>query len=413
VVPSTRVVTIKGADLKYGYQNFVASTASVVGNVTIGEITSVWYGGVVRGACALGAWRIFLSRAATAVPPRASGFAGDRQPVTVGRNTAILDNASVSSSKTLPTRLGNDVTVGAGASVSSADVGDGTMIGMGAVVLPGARIGNDCFIDAGAVVLPGTVVPSGTLWTGNPARQLRHLKSEEMSYLRTYAGLCGALSQRHFEQSRLSPEAIEAQEERQALKRERGLKPTDELPALDADVIQYYKLTTKPDDTGLLRAAERDVGAELALREAEEVAADRAENAAHAQAARLKRVGAALKRLAGTRADRPAQAAQVASELAAVDPEGAAMLKELVARVGEAAAAAPAPAGNDDARAALLAAIQRIDPGLGFYGDDKEAKDAAAAIFASVARIAAAGGAAGGPLAGAAAGVGASARPLA
>jgi hypothetical protein len=298
----------------------------------------------------------------------------------VGRNCAVLDNAVVAGSRGRETKLGSDVVVSPGANVSGAEIGDGTMVGMGAVVMPGAKIGNDCFIDAGAVVVAGTVVPSGTLWTGSPARQLRALKPEEMSYLRTMANVYGGLSQRYFEQEAKGPDALEAEEETMLLRRELRLKPDAEIPQVSDDVVQYYKLTHTSVDAGLLRGHEFHKAAESALREAEEVAADAAENAMYAQAARMRRVGATLKAIAATRADRPAQRAKAVAELASRDPEGAALLADFVARVSEAGSP-----GKEDARAHLLGVIASIDPQAPFYADEKEARDQAEKMFAAAA----------------------------
>lgn len=351
VVPSTRSVAFRGKSLTYGYQNFVASTASVVGDVSMGEMSSAWYGAVLRG---------------------------DQNTITIGRNSALLENAVVGSAKGSPTQIGSEVVVSPGASVTGAHIGDGAMIGMGAVVQPRARIGNDSFIDAGAVVVAGTVVPPGTLWTGAPARQLRALKPEEMSYLRTMATLYGELSQRHYEQERKAPREVEAEEELRLLRRELRLKPAEPVPTVPADVIEYYNLTERNSEVGLLRGAERDDAAEAALREAEEVAADHAENAMYAQAARLRRVGAALKAIAAARPDRPAQRAGTVAELASRDPEGAALLADFVAQAADAAAP-----GKDAAKARMLAVIASIDAQASYYADEKEALDAAEKIFAA------------------------------
>jgi gamma-carbonic anhydrase len=383
VVPSTRVVSLKGKELQYGFQNFVASTGSVVGDVKIGELTSLWYGTTVRGEL-------------TSFPPGPTTFdvlevrylfsfpfvvAGDQHSVVLGRSVAVMDNAVIGSSKAAPTKIGNDVVIMPNATIQGAtEIGDGVTIGSGAVVMSGARIGPDCFIDAGAIVTSNTVVPAGTLWTGSPARQLRALKADEMSYLRSTAVSYATLSQRHYEQSLKTPEELEAELEKKYLRRELRLKEDAPLPELDPDVVQYYKLTAIPDDkAGLLRGKEYDIQAEFALREAEEVAADAEENAAYDHAARLKRVGATLKAIAAAKADRPAQRAKALAELASRDPEGAALLRDLLARVTEAAAAPSDATGSSKAR--LLDSLMRIDPQANFYSDEKEAKDAAEKIF--------------------------------
>jgi hypothetical protein len=243
------------------------------------------------------------------------------------------------------------------------------------------------------VVPAGTSVPSGTLWTGVPARQLRVLSGDELAWLRSSAASYGALARAHGAQGALSAADVEAQDEERALRAELRLKDGEPLPALDADVIEYYKLTAAPADAaGLLRGGpEHDERAEAALREAEEVAADAAENARYAHAARLRRVGAALKALAAARADRPAARAAAVADLASRDPAGAALLRDVIARAG-AVAGAGAGAGAGQEKEELLALFARLDPAAAFYAQRSEAADAASAIFTAAAAAAREGG---------------------
>ncbi len=310
----------------------------------------------------------------------------------------------MTSSKGKPTKLGSDVTVCAGAFVQSATVGDGAMVGAGAHVLPGATIGNDAFVDAGAVVAPGTTVGAGQLWTGVPARHLRNLTPVEMSYLRSTAVTNGNLGQTHFEQSLLSVSEVERQAEARLLRANLNLAPGDKLPAPETDVEEYYKLTARPADAGILRDTEVDVAAELRAREDTELAADRAEEEFYNGLARLERVGAAIKALAGTRADRPAARDKVIADLEARDPEGAAQLRELMLR----AASLSAPDADPYAKADLLRAVGAAD--FTQYPGPNEAKAASEALAAALASHARA--LPGSASAGAGAGAG-SARPAA
>lgn len=132
---------------------WVAPNATVVGDVTLGEHASVWYGAVVRGDAAV---------------------------ITIGANTNVQDNAVVHVSPGHPVRLGNGVTVGHAAIVHSCEVGDNSLIGMGAIVLDGARVGRDCIVGAGALVTQGTIIPDGTVWFGSPARQARTMTSADI-----------------------------------------------------------------------------------------------------------------------------------------------------------------------------------------------------------------------------------------
>lgn len=299
-------------------------------------------------------------------------LAGDLAPVTIGRGSAVLDNAVVSSVKGQPTTLGSEVTVCAGAVVQSASVGDGSMIGMGATVLPGATIGNDSFVDAGAVVAAGSKIGSGELWTGKPAQFLRKLSADEMSYLRTSATTTATLGQTHYGQGEMSVAQVEKQERLYVLRLEASMASNAPLPVPDPDVLEYYRLTTPKVNSELFRESEFDM-AKLAAAKAEaELAADRAEEEYYYGQARLRRVGDAVKQLSEVRADRPAARDKVVRDLAARDPEGAQQLTALLARASAAAA------GDAIAKEDVLRSIQAID----FTSTTaEEAKSAAEAAF--------------------------------
>ena len=130
---------------------YVAPGAQIVGDVTLGEQSSVWYNAVLRGDCA---------------------------PITVGCRTNLQDG----------------VTVGHNAILHSCTVGNDSLIGMGSIVLDGAQIGKECLIGAGAVVTPHTVIPDGSLAVGFPARVKRQLSEEERRSLRENAAEYLALS---------------------------------------------------------------------------------------------------------------------------------------------------------------------------------------------------------------------------
>jgi hypothetical protein len=296
----------------------------------------------------------------------------------VGRNSSILDNSQVTATKK-DAVIGDDVIISAGAYVDSAEIGDGVMIAMGAHIHPDVKIGNDSYIDARAVVVPGTVVPPGTLWTGSPARQLRTLGREEMAFIRSTAVDTANLSQQHFEQQEKSVAEVEKQLDELLWKREHSMKDTDVIPQVAPDVKRYYELTQIGDNQGLLRSHEYNVEAEGALREAEEVAADQAENAMYDELARLRKVGSALKQLSEAK---PAGRDGVVAALAATDPQGAAILNDVIDRIGKAA-----DANDASSKSQLVAAIQRFDPSI-HHADDKEAAEYANKIFTKVAQLA-------------------------
>ena len=133
--------------------------AAVVGDVTLGPDCSVWFNAVLRG---------------------------DGEPIVAGRGCNIQDCAVLHSDK-LPTVLGDWVSVGHGAIVHGAQVGDRSIIGMGATLLDGAKIGKDCLVGAGTLVTGKMDAPDGSMILGDPARVVRPLTDEEIAGLRKNA----------------------------------------------------------------------------------------------------------------------------------------------------------------------------------------------------------------------------------
>mmetsp|Transcript_124989 Transcript_124989/g.186677 ORF Transcript_124989/g.186677 Transcript_124989/m.186677 type:complete len:287 (+) Transcript_124989:94-954(+) len=158
LVPSTRFVSVDGiAPTVSGANSFVAPSASVVGSVSIGEHSSVWYGATVRG---------------------------DVNNVTIGSKSSVGDRAVVHVAKIqgdLPTSIGNNVTIGAGAIIHACTIEDLVIIGEAAQVMDGATVCTNSIVSPATVVTPGTKVPSGELWAGSPAKKVRALSSEEIA----------------------------------------------------------------------------------------------------------------------------------------------------------------------------------------------------------------------------------------
>jgi carbonic anhydrase/acetyltransferase-like protein (isoleucine patch superfamily) len=139
---------------------WVAPDAVLAGAVTIGAGSSVWYTCVIRA---------------------------DLEPITVGTGTNIQDGAVLHADPGFPLSLGDGISVGHRAVLHGCTVGDGALVGMGAVVLNGARIGAGSLVAAGAVVLEGTEVPPGSLVAGLPAKVRRELTEDEAAGLRLNA----------------------------------------------------------------------------------------------------------------------------------------------------------------------------------------------------------------------------------
>ncbi|KNB46746.1 gamma carbonic anhydrase mitochondrial-like protein [Blastocystis sp. subtype 4] len=140
---------------------FVAPNAAVIGDVKMASGSSVWYNAVVRG---------------------------DENAITIGENTNVQDRAVVISTKKNHNcdgtcTVGNNVTIGHGAILNACSVEDYTLIGMGAVLEEGSHVGTYSMVGAGSVVEKGQQIPSGELWTGNPAKFVRKLRDEERAHL--------------------------------------------------------------------------------------------------------------------------------------------------------------------------------------------------------------------------------------
>ena len=132
---------------------WIAPNATVVGNVTLQEDVSIWYGAVLRG---------------------------DSGAITVGRGTNIQDNCVLHEKTT----IGDGCTVGHGAIVHGCTIGNRCMVGMGAMVLTGAVIGDDCLIGAGALVTGKMNAPAGSVLLGSPAKIVKQITPEQLEEIR-------------------------------------------------------------------------------------------------------------------------------------------------------------------------------------------------------------------------------------
>ena len=170
-----------------GYQApFIAPCAAVIGNVTIEENVSVWYGAVIRGDSHIKKLPDLLMEV-------------DTIGVTIGEGTNVQDNAVISSDPYTGrgTQIGKRVTVGHSASIIGANVGDNVLVGMGAILSSGSVVESGSFIAAGAHVQAGQVVKSGELWGGQPARKLKELTAKQKMQLVYQADEYVKLSKRH------------------------------------------------------------------------------------------------------------------------------------------------------------------------------------------------------------------------
>ncbi|MGW8698159.1 gamma carbonic anhydrase family protein [Streptomyces eurythermus] len=150
------VLAFEGEEPQVAEGVYVAENATLVGAVSIGEGSSVWFGAVLRA---------------------------DQNRILVGRRSNIQDNAVLHADPPdypgSPLVLGDDVTVGHAAVLHGCRIGDGAVIGSGSIVLDGAEIGAGALLGAGALVPPGASIPPGVLAVGAPAKVVRELTAEE------------------------------------------------------------------------------------------------------------------------------------------------------------------------------------------------------------------------------------------
>jgi len=134
--------------------------AHIIGDVTIGENSAVWYNAVIRG---------------------------DRGPIVIGKNSNVQDNCVIHCSDTLTTSLGDYVSIGHGAIIHGCKIGENVIIGMNATILNDAVIGNDSIVGAGSVVTEGKEFPDRSLIIGTPGKLIRELSDEEVEKLKLNA----------------------------------------------------------------------------------------------------------------------------------------------------------------------------------------------------------------------------------
>jgi carbonic anhydrase/acetyltransferase-like protein (isoleucine patch superfamily) len=151
----------KGIEPKIGKRVFIAENATVIGDVEIGDDSSIWFGAILRG---------------------------DVNFIKVGACTSIQDGTVVHvTNRTHPTIIGDYVTVGHAVKLHGCTVKDNCLIGIGAIILDGAVIGENSIVAAGSLVPPGKEFPPGSLIMGFPATVKRELTPEEIKGLKEHA----------------------------------------------------------------------------------------------------------------------------------------------------------------------------------------------------------------------------------
>lgn len=151
------VFELDGVAPVLGHGAWVAESAQVIGNVRLGPDSSIWFGTVVRG---------------------------DTESISIGARSNIQDASVLHADFGQPLVVGDDVTVGHQVMLHGCTIGDGSLIGIGAVVLNGARIGKQCLVGAGSLVTEGKEFPDGSMILGSPAKVVRSLTPEQIDRLR-------------------------------------------------------------------------------------------------------------------------------------------------------------------------------------------------------------------------------------
>jgi carbonic anhydrase/acetyltransferase-like protein (isoleucine patch superfamily) len=149
---------------------FIAPNATVIGSVQLGERASVWFGAVLRG---------------------------DNEPIRIGASSNVQEGAVLHTDPGFPLEIGTGVTVGHQAMLHGCTIGDGSLIGIQAVVMNGAVIGRSCLVGAGAIVTERKSFPDRSLILGAPAKVVRELTDEEVERLAHSASNYAARGERY------------------------------------------------------------------------------------------------------------------------------------------------------------------------------------------------------------------------
>lgn len=132
---------------------YIAPSADIVGDVTLEENVNVWFNATIRA---------------------------DADEIYIGKETNIQDNCVLHVDEGYPVHIGEKVTVGHGAIVHGCEIGDCSLIGMGAILLNGSRIGKNCIVGAGALITGGVEIPDGSVVIGNPGKVVRKIRKDEL-----------------------------------------------------------------------------------------------------------------------------------------------------------------------------------------------------------------------------------------
>ena len=167
------ILPFRGRTPRIARSAFIAPTAAIIGDVTVGEEASVWFGAVLRG---------------------------DVGRIEIGARSSVQDNAVLHTTDRVATVIGDDVTIGHGAVLEGCTVERGARVGMNAVVLHDAVIGEEALVGAGSVVTDGTKIPARTLAAGSPCRVRKPLEGVAAQWIARAGPAYVRLSRRYLEE---------------------------------------------------------------------------------------------------------------------------------------------------------------------------------------------------------------------
>ena len=150
------IIPFDGKKPRIGKDVFIAPTAVLIGDVEIGDGASIWFGAVLRG---------------------------DFGPISIGSGSSVQDNAVIHVYAESPTIIGENVTVGHGSILEGCQIGAGSVVGMGSIVLPFARVGREVMIAAGSVVVERAEIPDRVLVAGAPATVKKELGGSALDWI--------------------------------------------------------------------------------------------------------------------------------------------------------------------------------------------------------------------------------------
>ncbi|WP_426044118.1 gamma carbonic anhydrase family protein [Caulobacter sp. DWR3-1-2] len=139
---------------------WIAPNAAVMGNVILHRNSSVWWGAIVRG---------------------------DNDPITIGKNSNVQDGSVLHTDSGAPLTIGANVTIGHMVMLHGCTIGDGSLIGIGSIILNGARIGRNCLIGAGALITEGKEIPDNAVVMGAPGKVAREVSEHQAMILQASA----------------------------------------------------------------------------------------------------------------------------------------------------------------------------------------------------------------------------------